>query len=150
MNTKYLIIVLPVLIGMVTPSLIILWVELAREGSTLSVVANDILYRQFAEGHNLFTLALFGLIPFVVLQFVLLSRYKRQQKWETMTLLACGLGGILALMIPGHYSVWSSVSSTAAIAFLFIPFYCLGSLLVGYGVGKVVIQYRNRNVHKNV
>jgi hypothetical protein len=47
-------------------------------------------------------------------------------------------------MVPAHVSVWyplygpGHVSSTAVIAFIFIPFYCLASLCVGLVVGWLI------------
>jgi len=52
----------------------------------------------------------------------------------------CGLAGILALMIPAHVSVWSPLyteermSSTAVIAFFFIPFYCIVTMGIGVSI----------------
>jgi len=104
----------------------------------------DILRRQFAEGHNLFLLAAFGLIPFVALSAVCFVA----ARWLSPSRLACvaggGLLGILLLMIPAHAAVWyphyggGRMSSTAAIAFLFIPFYCLATLCVGLIVGWLI------------
>jgi hypothetical protein len=62
--------------------------------------------------------------------------------------LACvtlgGLLGILAFMIPAHVSVWyplyggGHMASTAVIAFVFIPFYCIATLALGLLAGWAV------------
>jgi hypothetical protein len=57
----------PLAIGLLVPSLVILCLEVFVGHISLFTAATDILRRQFAKGHNLFLLALFGLIPFAVL-----------------------------------------------------------------------------------
>ena len=52
--------------------------------------------------------------------------------------------GILVLMVFGHVAVWyplyseDHMSSTAVIAFFFIPFYCLGTMAIGLLIGWVI------------
>lgn len=52
--------------------------------------------------------------------------------------------GILVLMVLGHVAVWyplyggGHMSSTADIAFFFIPFYCIAVMAVGLLVGWVI------------
>ncbi len=47
-------------------------------------------------------------------------------------------------MVPAHVSIWyplytgGHIALTAAIAFLFIPFYCIPALAVGLLVGWIV------------
>ena len=89
-------------------------------------------------------IAAFGLIPFVALSIVCAVAAGRLAPSRLACLGIGGLVGILALMIPGHVAVWyplygpGHMSSTAVIAFLLIPFYCLGSLAIGLIVGWLV------------
>lgn len=52
--------------------------------------------------------------------------------------------GILLLMILGHVAVWyplyggGHMSSTAVIAFFFIPFYCIAAMAIGLLIGWAV------------
>jgi hypothetical protein len=137
-------IVLPLLVGLITPSAVIFCLEVFVGRISIAAAFLDIAERQFAEGHNLFFLAIFGLVPFVILSiFSFIGA-----RFLSVTRLACitlgGLGGILAFMIPAHVSVWyplyggGHMSSTAVIAFLFIPFYCIVTLAVGALVGWAV------------
>jgi len=131
-------------IGLVTPSLIIFCLEVF--GGRINPLASiaDILRRQFSEGDNLFLLAAFGLIPFAVLSVACFVA----ARWLSSSRLACvavgGLLGVLALMVPGHVAVWyplygrGHASSTAVIAFIFIPFYCIATLCIGLLVGWLV------------
>lgn len=128
-------------IGLVTPSLVIFCLEVGVGQSQPRRAVALILERQFAEGHNLFLLALFGLIPFLALATVCVVG----ARWWAESRLACvvggGLLGILALMVWSHVQIWyplyggGHASSTSVIAFLFIPFYCLGTLLLGAVLG---------------
>jgi H+/Cl- antiporter ClcA len=55
-----------------------------------------------------------------------------------------GLLGILILMILGHVAIWyplyggGHMSSTASIAFFFIPFYCIVSMGIGLFAGWLI------------
>lgn len=131
-------------LGLILPSLIILCLEIfVGHISPLTSLA-DILRRQFAAGHNLFLIAAFGLIPFSALSATCFVA----SRWLSPSRLACvalgGLLGILLLMIPAHVSVWyplygpGRMSSTAVIAFIFIPFYCLATLGIGLLLGWLV------------
>ena len=89
-------------------------------------------------------MALIGLIPFVVLA-VKMSGYARTEIRRTCyAMCLCGLIGILGFMVPGHVGVWypaygpGRMSSTAVLAFLFIPIYCTGTLVLGLLIGKLI------------
>jgi len=131
-------------IGLVSPSAIIFCLEVfvGHIGPITSIA--DILRRQFAEGDNLFLIALFGLIPFALLSAVCFLAARRLHSSRLACVAVGGLLGILALMVPGHIAVWyplygpGHMSSTAVIAFIFIPFYCIATLCVGLFLGWLV------------
>jgi hypothetical protein len=132
---------LPIAVGLVTPSAVIFYLEVFVGHVSPVAAIQDIGWRQFAEGHNLFLLAVFSLIPFVLLSVISLlvgpHLPASRQGWITLG----GLIGILAFMVPSHVAVWyplyggGHMSSTAVIAFIFIPFYCVVTLIVGLFVG---------------
>ncbi|MGV3756548.1 MAG: hypothetical protein ACO1QS_14295, partial [Verrucomicrobiota bacterium] len=72
-------------IGFIIPSLIIFCLEIfvGRNAPLTSLAA--ILLRQFAEGHNLFLIAVFGLIPFAALTAVCFIA----SRWLSPSRLAC-------------------------------------------------------------
>ena len=131
----------PLAVGLLVPSATILGLQVFVGGISPFTAIADVLKRQFAEGHNLFLLALFGLIPFAVLSVTCFVASHRLSPARLSCLGVGGLLGILCLMVPAHVSVWyplyggGHMSSTAVIAFVFIPFYCLVPLLVGLIVG---------------
>ena len=135
---------IPLVIGLIVPSLVIFYLEVfVGHISPLAAVA-DILERQFSEGNNLFLLAAFGLIPFAALSATCAVAAGRLTPYRLACLGVGGLLGILGLMIPSHAAVWyplygsGHMVSTAVIAFLFIPFYCLGTLAIGLFGGYLV------------
>ena len=131
-------------IGIVTPSAVILYLEaFVGHISPLAAIL-DIGRRQFAEGHNLFLLALFGLIPFLLLSVASLFVCSQLSASRLACIIIGGLVGILAFMIPSHVAVWyplyggGHMSSTAVIAFIFIPFYCVVTLSIGVLIGWAI------------
>jgi len=129
------------IVGVVTPSIVIFLLEITVGDIAPSVSMKDIAHRQFGEG--LFTLAMFGLIPFVALSLLLFDLSRKLTTPRFCLFVACGLIGILSLMIPAHASVWRPLytdehaSSTAVIAFIFIPFYCLATMGIGMSVASL-------------
>ena len=127
--------------GLVTPSLVIFCLQVFIGGISPFAAVSDILQRQFAEGHNLFLLAAFGLIPFVFFSVACFIAAGSLTPPRLTCVAIGGLVGILAVMVPAHASIWyplygpGRISSTAVIGFIFIPFYCIGTLLVGMLLG---------------
>lgn len=146
-------IVAPIVVGLATPSLVIFYLQLVVGNYTVAALLTDILSRQFAPGHNLFLLVLIGLIPFLLLSVILFFYAKRHTRSELVALLLAGLAGILLLMVPAHYSVWyplygpGRISSTAVIAFLVIPVYCIASMLIGLVAGWGFVKIKKLLKH---
>jgi hypothetical protein len=131
----------PLVVGLLAPSIIIFCLEVfVGRINPFSSIA-DILRRQFAEGENLFLIALFGLIPFALLSVISVVAVRYLSPARLTCVALGGLLGILTLMVPGHIAVWyplyggGHISSTAVVAFFFIPFYCLVTLAIGLIVG---------------
>lgn len=137
-------IIAPLAIGLLTPSLIIFFLEVFVAHMSPFASAIGILRRQFAEGENLFLIAVIGLIPFVALAVVCFVASRRVFGARLVSIGFGGLLGILSLMIPGHISIWyplyggGPASSTAVVGFLFIPIFCLVTLGVGLALGWIV------------
>ncbi len=123
--TKLFWIAFPIAVGRISPAAAIL----------------DIGRRQFAQGHNLFLLAVLGLLPFILLAVSVIVASRLLSAFRLACITVGGLIGILAFMIPSHVAVWyplyrgGHMSSTAVIAFIFIPFYCVPTLVVGVLIG---------------
>ena len=135
---------LPVIFGVLTPSLVIFVLEVFVGNMSPTRSVADILYRQFAAGHNLFLIMAFGFIPFAILiGATALFSLKLKGKQLDCVFIG-GLVGILAFMIPTHVSVWyplysgRHMGSTAVVAFIFIPFLCIGTMGIGLLIGRVI------------
>jgi hypothetical protein len=136
--------ILPLIVGLIVPSLIAIAGETILGRIHVRAAVMDVMSRQFAEGENLFLLSLIGLIPFALLSMFtfLVGRRLPPQRLASVSL--GGLTGILVYMIPAHLRIWypldagQHVASTDAIAFLFIPFYCIPMLIAGLLVGWIL------------
>lgn len=143
-NQRQIWVATPLVVGLIVPSLIIFYLEVFVGHIAPLEATRDVLERQFSEGDNLFLLAAIGLIPFATLSAICAAAASRLTPARLACLGVGGLAGILSLMVPSHASVWyplygpGHMSSTAVIAFLFIPFYCLGTLAIGLLVGWMV------------
>jgi hypothetical protein len=140
---------LPLLLGFITPSLVILALEVFVGRRGFGDAVSDVLTKQFAEGHSLFLLAAYSLIPFVLLSLILILPYRSERHRPRVPWLSLGgTIGALALMIPMHVGVslplytGGRVSSTSAIAYVFIPFLCIVSMLVGLLVAVLATRGR--------
>lgn len=144
---------LPLIFGALTPSLVIFILEVFVGHVSPVRSVHGILERQFAEGENLFLIMVFGLIPFAILigLTALLSPKIKGKRLDCLFI--GGLTGILVLMVFGHVAVWyplyggGHMSSTAVIAFFFIPFYCIAAMGIGLLIGWVISRlpfFRNQ------
>jgi hypothetical protein len=135
---------LPVICGALTPSVTVFILEVFVGHVSPVRSGARILERQFGEGENLFLIMAFGFIPFAVLigLTALLSLKTKGRRLDC--LFFGGLAGILVLMVPGHAAVWyplyggGHMASTAVIAFLFIPFYCIATMGIGSLTGWAI------------
>lgn len=131
----------PTVVAFITPALIIFFLQVVIGGISPLDAIKDIAVRQFAPGHNLFVIALFGFIPFAILIGILFRVSRTLTARRVYCLLVGGILGILALMIYGHVSIWyplyggGHMSSTAVIGFIFIPFFCIPTMLAGLALG---------------
>ena len=134
----------PVVVGIVTPSLVIFTLQVLVGGRSPDTAIQDIAGRQFAAGHNLFLLAVWGLIPFLVLSVLLVVQPASVPRSRIACLSIFGLLGILGLMVPSHWAVWAPaynggrMSSTSVVVFIPLPFLCLVTMLPGLGIGWLV------------
>jgi hypothetical protein len=139
-------IAIPLIVGLLSPSLVIFVLQVFVGEYTVTESLSKIIRKQFESGHNLFLLALIGLIPFALLSLITIIYNNKDKSNNSLTLLIFGLCGLLSLMIPAHISVWyplygpGRMSSTSVIAFLFIPFYCIVTMLIGLLLGVIYIK----------
>jgi hypothetical protein len=135
----------PLLIGIPIPSLAIFYLEIFVAHNDLNTSVVNTLHSQFNEYFfGTVMITMLGLIPFVTLSVICFIAAHRLSSARLACLGIGGLLGILALMIPSHigvsYPLYSGghMSSTASIAFVFIPFFCFIPLGIGLLIGWLV------------
>lgn len=139
-----------ILLGFVLPWIVRISVEAAFKPNEIGRILARFPELLFASGHNLFLLGLLNALPFVVFAFMTRWRYRMSAAEDPKTFLPHKLGVIfagttvLALTLFIQLVVWMNVfspkagSSTAVIAFVFLPFYALALMPVGYFVGWLI------------
>lgn len=140
---KLICVLMPIPLGLLAGPIIHFFVKFVVGGMPLFQAFSELLRQDFSPGVYLFSGALAS-IPFVALTLFLCvySLFNPLRLCSLMCL--SGLLGILALMIPAHVSLLypiygpGRISSTAAIGFIFIPFYCLGSMALGLLLGWLI------------
>ena len=142
LKKKYILI--PIIAGILTPSLVILILEIFVGHISIIQSVSNIIERQFASGENLFLLMLFGLFPFIILIWIISPISRKINGKRLNCIFWGGLIGILLPMITGHVAVWyplyggGHASSTSVIAFFFIPFYCIVTMGIGLLIGWII------------
>ena len=127
--------------GLLVPSLVIVALEVFVAHHSVQVALAEVLRRQFAEGENLFLVAMLGLFPFLVLSLVCVATAERMEPARHAAIVIGGLIGILLVVGSGRGAGGDSIyrgshaPSTAVIAFLFIPIYSTGAMLIGILAG---------------
>jgi len=125
---------MPLLLGVFTPPGAVLWLEMYGPKHPLSP---PFYFFDF--------FAVLALIPFLVLigATKIISAVLTQPE-RTECIFWGGLLGATTLTAYGHATVWwplyfgGHMSSTAVVAFLFIPFYAIGAMIVGMLIGGLI------------
>ena len=129
---------IPLIVGALTPSLVVLALEMYGQKRPAGLPPPGSLW-------GAVYLAALTLIPFAALIPATKAFSARLTGWRLECVFWGGLVAVTAFTVFGHAAVWwplyfrgYRMSSTAVIAFLFIPFYSLGALAVGLLVGYVI------------
>jgi len=136
--------IVPALVGLVTPPAVRFCVEVFAGGIAPMRSLGDMAHRYLDAGGGMALLVLLDLVPFVILVGVLATSWPVLAPRRVYGLLVGGLIGVLAVMVPAHVGVWyplytgGPTSSTAVLAFLFIPWLCVPGMLAGLAVGWAV------------
>jgi hypothetical protein len=130
---------IPLAVGVLTPYAVVFALEIFghnRIGSSpMSPTSNPV--------GDLWLVA-FTLIPFVALIVATTAVSTKLSPWRLECVFWGGLIAVVAFTAYGHVSVWwplyfgGHMSSTAVVAFLFIPFYALVPLAAGMAIGYVI------------
>jgi hypothetical protein len=132
----------PLVVGIVTPALVLFTLQVLEGGRTLATAIPDNPEKFIAFS----LLTAWCLIPFAILSALLLVQPANFPRRRIACLSIFGLLGILVLMVPAHWSVWAPLytgehmSSTATIVFVPLPFLCLVTMLPGLAIGWLVAK----------
>ena len=134
-----------VVFGFAVSPLIFIGTSVAR-GRAVASAAGEWTASLFKPGYNEYLVDLLMAAPFLAAAVFLLSHLSGPRvtrgRWAGITgALAAGA----ALTLWGLIAIRMSSSSTAAIAYIFLPFEVVIAMLVGYAGGRVVEKLRPRS-----
>src|SRR3970282_2137367 len=104
--------------------------------------------RLFAPGESILFSALLGLAPFAVYAVFTLLHLGRSPRLGAAVvrrrLLGVGFAAVamIAVSVWAHFAILTARGSTAAIGFIFLPFYTVIAMALGYGLGRLVARWR--------
>ena len=146
-----------VICGLVLPWVIRILAEWSFHPRDLARILKEFPALLFAPGHNLFLLALLNGLPFLVVAVLgrLLVQEAAVPPARVPRLLGVIAAGLMTLGLSCyvHLSVWMNVfgprpSSTAGIAFVFLPLCAAAFMVPAYGIGwltgKTLFRLRPR------
>jgi hypothetical protein len=144
--------VLPIVFGMLTPTLVWLAVNVVVGGTPPADALMDTLLEHL-KGRGLL-LDVFSLVPFVALAIISHYNAGRVPGITLWSVTLGGIVGILALLIPAYWVAWDTIyndivgdeKTTGALVFFFTPLYCLATMLGGMLLGWVAARIMRRGV----
>lgn len=144
--------VLPVVFGVITPTMVWLGVNVVVGGNAPADAMLDTLLEHL-KGRALL-LDLFSLVPFIALAVISHYNAGRVPGVALWSVTIGGVIGILALLIPAYWVAWDTIynnvigdeKTTGALVFFFTPLYCLATMLGGMLLGWIAARIMRRGV----
>lgn len=144
--------VLPIVFGLITPTLVWTAVDVVVGGSPPADAIMDTLLEHL-KGRGLM-LDLFSLVPYIALAVISHYNAGRVPGITLWSVTIGGIVGILALMVPAYWVAWDTIyntivgdeKTTGALVFFFTPLYCLATMLGGMLLGWVAARIMRRGV----
>lgn len=143
-------IILPIVVGALTPSLAIILLQVFLGSVPPMRSVDGVLERQFAEGDNMFLVMVFGMIPFIVLIGITWLQAREADIVSLNYRFYGGLLGIVSYMLYKHISIWlpmytdEKLHSTFGLGFILVPFYCIVTMVIGMVAGWLVYRLRRQ------
>ena len=132
-----------VFLGLCEPQAILFIIHVAIGGMSIKKAFPEVIVSNSENGYFFIT-SILNLIPFIILNIYLFVKHRYDSAKKYIFMYASGLVGILILLIPMHivtfYGINKSLpgSSTAPIAFIFLPLYAVFALSMGLWGGRVI------------
>ncbi len=135
--------------GALLPLAVDLVVATTRRAQTPAQYLEGFYLRLFAPQESVLMLALLGGAPFLLFGvFALIHLGTADRRGEALAVrrqfaLQLAFATMVGLSAWGHYSIMTARGSTAALGFLFLPFYVLATGLVAYAAGRWFKRFRH-------
>ncbi len=135
--------------GALLPMVVDLVVAATRRGQMPAQYFEGFYLRLFAPQEGVMMLTLLGGAPFLLFGiFALIHLGTAHRRGEALAsrrrfALQLAFAAMLALSIWGHYSIMTARGSTAALGFLFLPFFVLAAGIVAYAAGRLFKRVRH-------
>ena len=135
---------IPLGAGFITPPLVMMIVQVFVGGIPVLDALREVLTGQFRPGYNYFLITLIGMLPALALIVVAKYASNRIAPKRVYCVLTGGLVGYLTILILIHVAVihplygGGKMSSTGALAYLFIPFHSVWAIAIGLLIGWLI------------
>jgi hypothetical protein len=134
-------------IGLAIPWLATIVVDMLKHDQSLSQATHQLRLHLFAPGYNLYLVALFNAVPFVLFAVFTLFHMGRAPLHDRWLVGRRGAGILMAAIALVMVSAWTHAmtlwhpDAQGAIAYLFLPFVLLAVAPVAYAVGRVLATF---------
>ncbi len=134
-------------IGLTIPWLATIGVDMLKHDQTLGQALHQLRLHLFAPGYNLFLVALFNAVPFVLFAVFALFHMGRAPVHDRRLCGRRGAGVLMAALALVMFSAWTHArtlwhpDAQGAIAYLFLPLVLLAVAPVAYAVGRALAPF---------
>jgi hypothetical protein len=143
-----------IILGLLLPLVAMAAVDIIKDAKTITAILKDIVSFYFHDYTDLgFLFWLFQSLVFVALAFLVKSKLEGKAASSEPSALRyseaiCAWVVMVLFSVSMNIDILISSSSTAALGYIFIPFYEVVMILIGYVlgwiIGKSILWYSNR------
>lgn len=135
------------LIGLTIPWLATIVVDMLKHDQTFGQAIHQLRLHLFAPGYNLYLVALFNAVPFVLFGVFTLFHMGGAPVHDRRLCGRRGAGVLMGVTVLVMFSAWTHAmtlwhpDAQGAIAYLFLPFVLLAVAPVAYAAGRVLASF---------
>jgi hypothetical protein len=133
-----------IVFGLTLPGIVTVAHDSYRSHGAWAEAIQDFRLHLFAPGYNLFLVGVLNVIPFVLLAVFILFHLGTAAKQDPAIVFRRLLGVAGAVAVAVGISAWAHLGTTlypdaqGALVYLFLPFYLLVLIPLGYGCGRLI------------
>ncbi|MET1082738.1 MAG: hypothetical protein ABWY12_06755 [Burkholderiales bacterium] len=133
-----------IVFGLTLPGIVRVAHDSCRRHGAWAEAIRDFRLHLFAPGYNLFLVGVLNAIPFVLLAVFILFHLGTAAKQDPAIVSRRLLGVAGAVAVAVGLSAWAHLGTTlypdaqGALLYLFLPFYLLVLIPLGYGCGRLI------------